>query len=190
MLKELHNTEDKAWWVVHGATKEEEFVSLVAPQIGLKAEINPEKLKDDYAPDLVIDDDRKIADLKAQNTPFFTVGKTYRGYDPNYTVTFNKKDFDRYSELYPDIHILFWVKWLQTSMGKGINRIEVSPIYGVWRCTLQEICSFIHEGAPLHAYQRRGEDRDGNAKNSYLLDLRRMQCITEFDYTQVEIAEK
>ena len=63
-------------------------------------------------------------------------------------------------------------------MGKGINRIEVSPIYGVWRCTLQEICSFIHE------------DRDGNAKNSYLLDLRRMQCITEFDYTQVEIAEK
>ena len=76
----MHNTEDKAWWVVHGATKEEEFVSLVAPQIGLKAEINPEKLKDDYAPDLVIDDDRKIADLKAQNTPFFTVGKTYRGY--------------------------------------------------------------------------------------------------------------
>ncbi|MDQ2995952.1 MAG: hypothetical protein M3R61_02685 [Chloroflexota bacterium] len=33
--------------------------------------------------------------------------------------------------------------------------------------------------APLHAYQRRHDDLQGNAKESYLVDVRALECLYE-----------
>jgi hypothetical protein len=174
----MHDTEDKLWWCVHGEQQENEFVDLVAPQVGLYAIINPEKRTNKYAPDLLIDPAGTIADLKAQSTPFFTVEKTYPGYDRNYAVTFNRKDFLRYRENYPEISIIFWIKWTFLTYG----RLMVSPIYGVWRCEFSQIEEFVKEGAPLHHYGRRVNDTNGNGRDSYVLDLRRMECLYETIY--------
>jgi hypothetical protein len=50
----MHNTEDKQWWVIEYRKNEDDFVNLVAPKLGLKAEINPEKEKNPFAPDLLV----------------------------------------------------------------------------------------------------------------------------------------
>ncbi len=172
----MHNTEDKAWWVLEGARLEQKFVENVSPKIGLKAIINPDKEKDPFAPDLLVDADQKLADLKTQNTPFFKAKELY-GLDPQYTVTFNKKDYQRYTEKYKGITIIFWVCW--TDVSKKISDITytVQPMVGVWRCTLEDVEGFVNEGAPLHEYQRRKEDKDGNARDSYLFDLRNMKQL-------------
>lgn len=172
----MHNTEDKNWWVGYGLEREHDFVENIAPKAHLVAMINPEKKQNRYAPDLLIDTDEKIADLKTQETPFFTAGR-HRGYDPTYTVTFNKKDYDRYKSLYPTISLIFWVNWGITEMTLGQRTIKTSKIHGVWRCTLTDITEFITiDHAPLHSYQRRTDD-EVNARDSYLLDLRKMTQV-------------
>ena len=40
-----HNTEDKAWWLIHGEYLEREFVNLCNNKLKILAEINPEKLE-------------------------------------------------------------------------------------------------------------------------------------------------
>ena len=86
--------------------------------------------------------------------------------DPMETVSFNKKDYDRYKELYPDIFVIFWVNWgKQSRYGVDVERKN-----GVWIFSLDELGKQI-KNAPLHAYQKRIKDKKGNAKNSYLIKL-------------------
>jgi len=175
----MHDTEDKKWWVEYGARQEVWFVNEIAPKIGLVAELNPEKNTNPFAPDLLVDEDKKLADLKTQYTPFFKARELFpsAGLDPTYTVTFNKKDYERYLENYPNIHIIFWVNWQEIEYKEDSRIYRVKPLKGVWRCTLNDITHFIHAGAPLHEYKRRKDDDRGNAKDSYLLDLRKMECV-------------
>jgi len=158
------NLQDKKAWCEHGANLEQEFCAKIAPEFGLYAAINPEKAHNVYAPDLVV-----RADLKTKTVPFFTAGKY--GYDPQYTVTLNQKDVDRYSRLYPDLLILYYVDWQVLQW----RDIQVKPMRGVWMASMQ-LTKRLVENAPLHHYQDRVDDTQGNAKSSYLLDLRRFLC--------------
>lgn len=162
------STEDKLAWCQEGQEEEVEFVQTIVPLLGRDIIINPEKVRDPTVIDLVDRGQRKYADLKKQTTPFFTAAKKDPRYQPRYTVTFNRKDYKRYRELYPDSDIYFWVDWQQLSW----KDLSVEPLRGVWVARFSDMAGRIERGeVPLHSYQRRVDD-DVNAKDSYLFDLR------------------
>jgi len=164
-----HDPEDKDWWLNSGERLEHQFVQMLATEKVAKVELNPDKLNDPTAPDLLLDG--QLADLKSQRTPFFSANRYSK--DPRWTVTYNRKDLERYASLYPNIQILFWVVWEQLSY----HSYSVEPLSGVWLTSNAEILARIKAGAPEHRYVRRQEDQLGNAKSSFLLDLREMKCL-------------
>lgn len=167
----IFNTEDRDRWYEWGEAGEDNFVTKIAPVIGLDIKKNPAKATCPWEIDLVDYTNNRYADLKIQNTPFFTVGKySYNGQrcDPTYSVTFNRKDFIKYSNEHPDCDIYFWVTWNQTEY-RGHT---IPELHGVWRGCFSKMAERITQGAaPLHAYQHRTTD-DHNARDSYVFDLR------------------
>lgn len=164
------NTEDKGIWVVAGADMEVEFVERIVPLLGLDIRIHPDKQKNPYSIDLYDYDNGRPADLKTQETPFFMAAKKYPGfgYDPQYTVTFNHKDYVRYKQFYPDCDIYYYVSWKQTEN----YGVKIEPMTGVWVAAFQDMRRLIENSqVALHAYQYRRGDQV-NAKDSYLFDLR------------------
>lgn len=164
-----HDTEDKNWWYMHGEKLEEQFITLCQERLKIDAEINPEKAIDNTAPDLIVEG--IIADLKTQNTPFFTAGR-YK-IDPRYAVTFNRKDYERYKTKYPDIVIYFWLDWMQTKW----RNCEVNYLGGIYRIPFKKLAEIIEKGAPEHIYMHRQAPGDRNAKSSFLLDVRKFEKI-------------
>lgn len=166
----LFNTEDRSKWYAWGEDVERDFIEKVVPQLHLDIRKNPAKETSSWAIDLYDYTNHRFADLKAQNTPFFTVSKyRYLGKkcDPAYSVTFNRKDYENYSRHYPDCDIYFWVHWIQLEY----HGIRVPEIYGVWRASFSKMADRIaHHAAPLHPYMHRTTD-DHNAKDSYVFDL-------------------
>jgi len=170
----MHNTEDKQWWLQHGEALEEKFVE-VCNYLGINAQINPAKTEEATAPDLVVNG--IVADLKTQNTPFFTTEKSF-GIPPRYAFSFNRKDYERYQEFYPNIDIYVWIDWQMTSSDYGIT---VDYLYGIYQLPFREVARLIEEGAPEHTYRKRTGDQDGNAKSSFMLDIRKFKKIYEID---------
>mgnify|MGYP003376655832 CR=1 FL=1 len=164
-----HDTEDRGWWYVHGEQLEVSFVTLCQERLNLDALINPAKDLDSTAPDLVVEG--VLADLKTQNTPFFTAGRY--GLDPRFTVTFNRKDYERYKALYPGIVIYFWIDWKQTTWGNN----SVDYFGGVFRLPFERVAALIDGGAKEHAYINRTSPDDRNAKSSFLLDIRNFESL-------------
>ena len=164
-----HPTEDKFWWLRHGEDLERDFVALCRTRFSMKVEINPSKLIDPLAPDLLVNG--SIADLKTQNTPFFTAARYQL--NPQYTVTFNRKDYERYRSRYPEIVIFYWVDWQQTTW----RSFSVPHLAGIYSLPFSQISSMIDRGAPEHRYVHRRDDTLGNAKSSFLLDLRLFKDI-------------
>jgi hypothetical protein len=163
----LHDLQDKGPWCRTGATFEEVFIEKYGKELDLI--INPAKATNIYAPDLFNKRSNRIADLKTQNTPFFQARTRYNQ-DPQFTVTFNEKDFVRYSSFYPSIEIYFWVKWIVTKFVNNNGVIEVHPMEGIWKIdfdSLFKLCST----SPIHSYAQRINDKKGNAKGSYVLNL-------------------
>jgi hypothetical protein len=160
--------EDKPYWCEQGERDERDFVHLVAPAHGLTATINPQKPHDRFAPDLLVHG--KLADLKTQRMPFFTAGRY--GFDPQFTVTLNVGDVDRYQALGDDFSILFWVRWDTLARQFGQRSYTVRPLEGIWHTSVGDVLARVAAGdAPLHTYLNRMEDSRGNARASYLLDL-------------------
>jgi len=164
-----HDTEDKAWWLQHGENLEVEFVARCRQRLKLEIALNPEKQRDKTVPDLVFGE--RLADLKTQNTPFFMASRY--GIDPQFCVTFNRKDFERYSDRYPDIVIFFWVDWKQVTY----KSVSVQPMTGIFMIEFSDIRKQVNSGAPEHSYLRRAHDRLGNAKSSFLFDVRTMHSL-------------
>lgn len=165
-----HSTEDKIWWLHHGLELEYQFVELCKNELKIKAEINPTKSDFPTAPDLIVDG--KIADLKVQNTPFFSASKY--SMDPRFTVTFNRKDFERYSSLYPEIVIYFWVNWTQLAW----KDFRVQKLNAICKVDFSQIADQVTSGtAKEHSYIHRKGDTKGNAKSSFLLDIRTFQKV-------------
>jgi hypothetical protein len=129
----VRDTEDKLAWCADGVERENDFVARVAPALKLDAKINPEKETNIYAPDLVVNG--VVSDLKSQTTPFYTARRMFRnvkrpqGIDPQYAVSFNRKDYLRYKEHYPNLDVYFWVEWMALE-GFGT---KVRPLVGIYR---------------------------------------------------------
>ena len=166
-----HNTEDRGWWYIHGEGLEKKFVSVFSDRLKLDAKINPAKTFDKTAPDLIVDG--VVSDLKTQNTPFFTALRY--GILPKYAVTFNRKDYTRYLNKYPDIDIYFWVDWHQTQW----NGETVDYLGGVYKVPFRTLASLIERPAPEHHYKRRAVAGDVNAKSSFILDVREFETLFE-----------
>lgn len=135
----------------------------------LNLEINPEKKANRCAPDFVNTQTGQLADLKQQATPFFKAGKY--GIDPTYAVVFNKKDKIRYRDKYPNIVICYWVNWIAVRYKLGDNKIIAKPLYGVWVADFPEFEKYL-ANCPIHYYRQRVNDNKGNAKESYICDIR------------------
>lgn len=162
------STEDKLAWCAEGQEEEQDFVNTVVPHLHRDIIINPKKKTDPYAIDLEDRGQGRYADLKKQTTPFFTAAGKDPRYDPRFTVTFNRKDYERYRELYPGCDIYYWVDWQQLS-GYGVS---IQPLTGVWVASFASMAALIESGQLyLHQYDHRKTD-DVNAKDSYLFDLR------------------
>jgi hypothetical protein len=173
------SNEDKGWWVEAWRAAEDVFVENVAPYLGLAAAINPTKASDPYAPDLIVAG--SLADLKCQSTPFFRARELY-GLDPRFVVTFNRKDYERYRELYPEVVVYFWVAWTTAEKVIGGRTFSVEPMRGVWRVPFAALNERIDRGeAPLHAYRQRVGDTKGNALDSFLFDLNSFECLAYRD---------
>jgi len=158
--------QNKKLWCKDGEKIEEAFVSKYGNQLGLI--INPEKSTNPYAPDLI--KYSNIADLKTQNTPFFKAKKLYN-IDPSYAVVFNRKDAERYWKLYRDIIIYFWVEWHSVKFVMGSFEQEVEYINGVWSIKFIDLVKLL-KIAPEHHYQQRVNDKKGNAKSSFVLNIK------------------
>lgn len=164
----LHSTEDKPWWCLHGNRLEEKFVKIISERTDVTASINPDKRHNKYAPDLIVGS--WLADLKTQNTPFFTADKY--SVNPQYAVTFNRKDYERYTKTYPGIHIYFWIDWQTLTYGTKV----VHYMHGIYGITFRRLSQLILE-APEHFYKKRIDDKTGNAKSSFILDVRQFKKI-------------
>ena len=166
----IFNTEDRAEWYLWGEQEELDFVEHIVPRLGIDLRINPAKVESPWEIDLYDYTQGRYADLKTQKTPFFSAGSHNYGrvpYDPTYTVTFNKKDYENYKKNHPDCDIYFWVYWNQLEY----RDIRVDPLYGVWRAPFAKLAEKIEKGdAYLHAYQHRTDD-DHNARESNLFSL-------------------
>ncbi len=158
--------QNKKLWCKEGEKIEEAFATKYGNQLGVA--INPEKSTNPYAPDLIKDSD--FADLKTQNTPFFKARKLYN-IDPSYAVVFNRKDAVRYWKLYKNIIIYFWIEWHSVKFVMGNFEQEVKYINGVWSIKFIDLVSLL-KVAPEHHYQQRISDKKGNAKSSFVLDIR------------------
>lgn len=166
MKEKPKDNEARMKWYQYGEDLEKLFISTVAPSLHLPIIINPKKKKDPTVIDMTYLG-KFPADLKTQNTPFFTANKY--GVPPQFAVTFNHKDYTRYKKLYPFAIIFFWIEWKQLSW-KGKN---VKPMHGLWKVPFWKIVRDIENGSvKLHTYQKRSKDSRPNAKDSYVLDLR------------------
>lgn len=145
------------------------------PYRGFRRENKSSKKLDPYSHDLIVNG--QIAELKHPTTPFFKAKVIY-GLDPQFTVTFNHKDYLRYCERYPNVIIYFWVDWKELVKVIRNEKFTVEPMKGLWKVSF-EILRVAVEGRkqPIHSYQRRTNDNVGNAKNSYAFDLRRFDCL-------------
>ena len=160
------DTEARYQWYQHGRDLEDLFLEEVAPELGIDIWINPRKDEDPTVIDMIYKG--YPADLKTQNTPFFTSSKY--GIPAQYAVTFNHKDYVRYKKLYPYAIIFFWIHWTTLSW----NNFKVKPMNKVVRIPFWKIVRDIENGTmPLHTYQKRQVDKRANAKDSYIIDIRK-----------------
>src|ERR1035437_6119553 len=168
--KELlhHDLQDKSRWCRDGEKIEEAFVRLYGGMLNLQ--INPEKGTNPYAPDLVNTNTHNIGDLKFQSTPFFKALTLY-DINPTYAVVFNLKDRLRYEKNYPTITIYYWINWIAIKFIMGSTKVEVEPLTGGWSVDFSIFNEYLKK-CPLHSYQQRVDDTKGNAKSSYVCDIR------------------
>lgn len=168
--KELlyHDLQDKKHWCKDGEKIEEAFVRLYGKHLNLI--INPEKASNPYAPDLLNTNTNRLGDLKLQSTPFFKAESLYK-INPTYAVVFNLKDKLRYEKLYPEIDIYYWVNWLAIRFQMGNLDITVEPFNGVWKVDFLTFNDYLNKSS-LHTYQQRISDTKGNAKSSFVCDIR------------------
>jgi len=158
--------QNKGPWWQRGVEKENIFVHTFGRM--LHVAINPDKEFDPKVPDLIRVESGQLADLKTQNTPFFSASRY--GKNPQTVVTFNLKDVDYYQRCSPNIFIYFWVEWIAVTFQKGNQRITVAPMTGIWGIPFPGLLDLTRT-APVHAYIQRRNDQQRNARDSYVLDL-------------------
>ena len=168
------NTEDKRAWCEYGDRAEKEFSIGRLFDLGLSGGVNLGKRTDPYTHDLFVN---FPADLKSIRTPLFKARDLYQ-LDPQYTITFNAKDGLRYRDKYPNIIVIFDIKW--EVLRKDIDGFpyEVDPMHLTVAGFLSDIRRAIKKsGSHKIVYQRRINDEEGNAKESWVFDARDLHII-------------
>ncbi len=179
MILENTTTEDKLAYCIKASDEQEpafvNFINSLGNDL-IKMEINPDKVHDPYTHDLIING--KIpGDLKTQDTPFFKSDILYN-VDPQWAITYNHKDYLRYKEKYTNkggnIILFFDVKRKAQTMFDHTTQ----PMRAIFYAKASEIESLIEsKTVPLHEYQNRVNDTSGNAKSSYVIDVRLFNMI-------------
>ena len=147
--KALYNTESRDLWYTWGEQEEVDFIDKIVPHLDHKIIINLEKATKPWVIDLIDETSNKFADLKTQNTPFFTAGRYL------------------YRKEYPLCDIYFWVNWKQLEY----RNISIQPVRGIWRAEFRNMAREIEDKTvALHSYLHRKTD-DHNARDSYLFCL-------------------
>jgi hypothetical protein len=128
--------DNKGFWCKLGEQKEQAFVKVME-KIGskYKVQIHPEKDKNAYHPDLLVDVNGSlfVGEAKIKNSPLF-FGRRY-GVDPQYALTMDLKDSFNYTRLLDegiDLLIFIWVKWEAHEMNAGGHTYTVKPMRGIW----------------------------------------------------------
>ena len=163
-----HNLQDKSRWCRDGETMEQAFVREYGQVLGYI--MNPVKVTNPYAPDLLSTGTNTLTDLKSQHSPFFKAGELY-GIDPTYAVVFNVKDRERYEQQYPLIDILYFVDWVPVSADIFGRMYHVAPFRGIFKTSFQSLLTLLNRSR-IHTYKQRMGDTKGNAKDSYVIDIR------------------
>lgn len=164
--------QDKQSWCEHGRNLEDVFIEEFGEELSL--EINKNKSESVYVIDMFNTKYGVLSDLKSQNTPFFLAGKKYK-IDPQFAVVFNKKDKLNYIKKTADgseLYIYFWVKWdAQDRFG-----VRVESIDSIYATKFSNLLKMLDEDK-LHEYKQRKGDTRGNAKESYVIDVRSMKLL-------------
>jgi len=186
----LHDTEDKNWWLQWGEGKEKAFKTFCEKQSILPGlDFNPERAggKNKGAPEFVYKD--CYLDVKVQNQPFFESAKLYK-IPPRYAVTLNWSDVRDVREKYQECVIIYWVNWVpvkyiktaprKTMPPREVANITIDSLHGIWMIDPPKLFKLeekaIKDGT-LHWYLRRFGDKKGNAKSSYVIDIRDADLI-------------
>jgi hypothetical protein len=120
-----------------------------------------------------------LGKVHAVQTPLFKAQELY-GINPQYAVTFNIEDWDNYTDSYRNAVIIFDVQW-RDSLSMVINDVEyrVEPMHATYFGFLTDICQAIEAGGKkVISYQRRVNDTRGNAKESFVFDVRRLHRVS------------
>ena len=122
--------------------------------------MNPAKGQDKFAHDLIMG---VPADLKSCRTPWRESASLF-GIDSDYAVSLNDKDVVRYRELYPTINIIFDVAY---------PNYKATHMTDIWRILrIIDACE-----AHRHEYKNRINDTAGNAKISWIFDVRNLPIL-------------
>lgn len=155
MNNEKQLSKTKKEWCQYGLNKEHEFLKKYEFLLGdnglaLHITANADKATNKYAHDFVLNGIQPC-DLKFQGTPFRT-SERY-GIHPDYAITINAYDLERYTQLYPNIVVIFWINYWFEEIRYG---------------TLADIKALCTD-RNLHTYARDiGHD---NARESHVLDF-------------------
>jgi len=150
--------EDKKSWCHAGFLAEQDFVAT-NKLIGWGISMNPNKHEDPYTHDfvgIVPIDLKSIRESWRKSLELF-------GIPSMYAISINTKDLIRYSTLYPNIIVLLDVEWS-----------------GIYMLTMPRAKALVSSGkAVKHEYKNRKDDAKGNAKTSYIFDLRDLDKLKE-----------
>jgi len=152
------DNQDKQAWCRKGESLERAFAAR-APIQGWGIAMNPAKHTDPYSHDHIA---TVPMDLKTMDTQWRKSEELF-GIPPEFAVSINQKDFVRYKKLYPNILIVLDVKWLDRCFILTLTRA---------RKLIRE------QRAKTHEYKDRKDDTRGNAKVSYVFDIRDLDAIT------------
>lgn len=153
--------DDKMAWVEYGRNLEDDFVDEQMFDDVLIG-INPAKDDNPFTYDMRIE---MPCDLKSAKTPWRKSQEMF-GIDPRHAVSINQKDLRRYARLYPNIVILFDVQY--------------EDYQAVHWATLDMMRMMLKDGRmSLHTYGARIDDRQGNAKASYVFDVTRLPRLAK-----------
>ena len=181
----LHDTEDKDWWLRLGQRLEDSFIALCREKKVLHSiRPNPERTSAKaYLPEFVWKG--APLDVKVQRQPFFESWDRF-GIRPRYAVTINLQDIVDIRDKYPTCRVAIWVDWLATRYVKTdpadetVSDITVEPLHGVWLVDPTGLERLGREGVERgrhHTYGRRLRDKKGNARGSYVVDVRRLTMV-------------
>ena len=145
--------QDKKGWCEYGESLEKQFLVDVA-DYPVSFMRNPAKCENKYTHDFY---GMFPVDLKTIQTKFRTADRY--GINPDYAITINRKDIERYYRLYRNIILILDIRFESNNSIRFVS--------------LQTLVRHIkNNDAKEHFYKDRIDDSQGNAKSSFVFDYR------------------